>query len=58
VFTPVNAAVRGYLLVGNPNPPQSIVSGASLPVFQWNNQLGLGGMVRSGGCGTGDWSLY
>lgn len=56
VFTPVNAAVRGYLLVGNPNPPQSIVSGASLPVFQWNNQLGLGGMVRSGGCGTGDWS--
>ncbi|MCX7955178.1 MAG: hypothetical protein N3A01_08325 [Bacteroidales bacterium] len=56
VFTPANAAIRGYLVVGNPSVPQSISSGATLPIYQWNNQNGLFGWYTSGGCGSGNWS--
>ncbi len=52
MFTPVNAAIRGYLLVGNPATPSSIASSGVLPLWQWNNQMGLGGFLNATGCGS------
>ena len=60
IFTPVDAAIRGYLLVGNPSTPSSVASNGVLPIFQWNNQLGFGGFLSSGtGCGSSnsEWSF-